>query len=134
MPKKKSGGSRKKSKKRNQENSRELLFKDTSQEYGKIIESHGDSRFTVQTIDGKDLLGKVRGKMRKKVYVNIGDIVLVSLRDFQKSKCDIIHKYNAKEVRDLKIYKELPDTIIMGVIRETQNNTVVDDVFDFDTI
>ena len=34
------------------------------------------------------------GKMRKRVFVNQGELILVSLRDWQDSKCDIIDKYN----------------------------------------
>ena len=47
--------------------------------------------------------------MRKKVWVNQGDIVLVSLRDFQDEKGDIIIKYQPDEARNLKVYGELPD-------------------------
>jgi translation initiation factor 1A len=32
----------------------------------------------------------------------MGDVVLLSLRDFQDEKADIIHKYNNDEIRDLK--------------------------------
>ena len=42
--------------------------------------------------------------------MSAGDIVLVGLRDFQDDKCDIIHKYNADEARNLKNYGELPET------------------------
>jgi initiation factor 1A len=38
-----------------------------------------------------------------------GDIVLVSLRDFQDGKCDVILKYNADEARQLKAMGQLPD-------------------------
>jgi len=48
------------------------------------------------------MMGHIRGSMRKKVWVSTGDIVLVSLRDFQDEKCDINHKYNADESINLK--------------------------------
>jgi hypothetical protein len=35
--------------------------------------------------------------------------VLVSLRDFQDGKCDVILKYNADEARQLKAMGQLPD-------------------------
>jgi len=47
--------------------------------------------------------------MRKKVWINQGDIVLLSLRDFQDDKADVIVKYTADEARNLKAYGELPD-------------------------
>jgi len=36
--------------------------------------------------------------MRKKVWINQGDIVLLSLRDFQDDKADVIVKYTPDEV------------------------------------
>ena len=60
--------------------------------------------------DGVTRLGHIRGKMRKKVWVTAGDIVLCGLREFQDEKVDIIHKYTADEARNLKQYGELPET------------------------
>ena len=39
----------------------------------------------------------------------IGDIILLSLRDYQDEKGDVILKYSADEARLLKLYKELPE-------------------------
>lgn len=39
-----------------------------------------------------------------------GDIILISLRDFQEEKADVILKYNADEARLLKAYGELPES------------------------
>ena len=45
---------------------------------------------------------------KKKVWINQGDIILVSLRDYQDEKADVILKYTADEARNLKTYGELP--------------------------
>jgi translation initiation factor 1A len=47
--------------------------------------------------------------MRKKVWINQGDIILLSLREYQDEKGDVILKYNADEARSLKAYGELPE-------------------------
>ena len=47
--------------------------------------------------------------MRKKVWINQGDIVLVSIREFQPDKCDVILKYHPDEARTLKTMGELPE-------------------------
>ena len=47
--------------------------------------------------------------MRKKVWINQGDIILLSLRDFQDDKGDVILKYTVDEARALKSYGELPE-------------------------
>lgn len=69
----------------------------------------GNGRAECFCYDGITRLGHIRGKMRKKVWVTAGDIVLVGKRDFQDDKVDIIHKYNGDEARKLKVYGELPE-------------------------
>ena len=63
--------------------------------------------FTVTCNDGKERLGKIRGSMRNKVWINTNDIVLVSVRSFQDTKVDIIHKYSDGDVRQLNKTNEL---------------------------
>jgi hypothetical protein len=46
--------------------------------------------------------------MRKRVFVNLGDIVLVTERDFDSSKVDIIEKYLPSHMSYLKRHMELP--------------------------
>ena len=41
--------------------------------------------------------------------MNKGDTVLVSLREFQDTIADILIKYMDEEVRNLKIYGEIPE-------------------------
>ena len=48
--------------------------------------------------------------MRKKVWVNAGDVVLLGLREFQDEKADVILKYAADEARSLKAYGEQPES------------------------
>ena len=88
--------------------SRLLEYCEDGQTYAKITKKHGDGRFECQCQDRpKPRLGKICGKMRKRVYVSIGDYVMVSLRDFQDDKCDIIHKYNDQEVKSLRKFGEI---------------------------
>merc|ERR1719211_359592 len=61
--------------------------------------------------DGTKRLCHIRGKMRKKVWVAQGDIVLIGLRDFQDSKADVILKYMPDEARNLKSYGEFPESV-----------------------
>jgi translation initiation factor 1A len=49
--------------------------------------------------------------MRKKVWIKMNDLVLVSLRDFEDSKADIIYKYDLDEVNYLKKEKEIPENV-----------------------
>ncbi|MFM7853488.1 MAG: hypothetical protein ACK55Z_08580 [bacterium] len=43
----------------------------------------------------------IRGRMRNRVWINAGDIILVSLREFGDEKADVIHKYYPEEAYEL---------------------------------
>jgi translation initiation factor 1A len=112
MPKNKGkGGKNRRRGKNENEEKRELIFKEDGQEYAQVLRMLGNGRLEAQCIDGVKRLCHIRGKMRKKVWVNQGDIVLVGLRDYQDAKGDVILKYMADEARSLKQYGELPENI-----------------------
>jgi translation initiation factor 1A len=137
MPKSKGkGGKNRRRGKNDNEEKRELEFKDDGQEYAQVLRMLGNGRCDVQCFDGVKRLAHIRGKMRKKVWVQISDIVLVGLRDFQDAKCDIILKYNADEARNLKAYGELPDTAKLGAAAGVDGGEDEDEEvpFDFDDI
>jgi translation initiation factor 1A len=87
-----------------------IIIFDTGQEYAQVVKMLGNGRCECFCFDGVTRLGHIRGKMRKKVWITAGDIVLVGKRDFQDEKVDIVHKYSADEARNLKQYGELPET------------------------
>jgi translation initiation factor 1A len=87
-----------------------LIIPTPGQEYAQVVKMLGNGRCECFCFDGVTRLGHIRGKMRKKVWITAGDIVLVAKRDFQDEKVDIVHKYTADEARNLKQYGELPET------------------------
>ncbi|KAK0723902.1 hypothetical protein B0T21DRAFT_414255 [Apiosordaria backusii] len=112
MPKNKGKGgkNRRRGKNENDNEKRELTFKEDGQEYAQVLKMLGNGRLEAMCFDGVKRLGLIRGKLRKKIWINNGDIILVSLREYQDEKGDVILKYNADEARSLKAYGELPDT------------------------
>jgi len=70
----------------------------------------GNCRVKAVCVDGKKRLCRIRGALQHKVWIELGDIVLVALRDYQDAKADIIHKYTTEEVCKLRGYEELPET------------------------
>ncbi|GAA5914784.1 hypothetical protein JCM5296_005164 [Sporobolomyces johnsonii] len=130
MPK--GGKNRRRGKNENDGDKRELVFKEDGQEYAQVIKMLGNGRVEAMCFDGEKRLAHIRGKMRKKVWINQGDIVLLSLRDFQDDKADVIQKYSADEARNLKAYGELPETakINEGPLDDGE----VDDNVEFDEV
>ena len=76
---------------------RELIYKDEGQEYGQILRLLGNGRTDVNCFDGNKRMCTIRGKLRNRVWINPGDIILVSLREFGDDKADVIHKYYPEE-------------------------------------
>ena len=74
----------------------------------------GNGHVEVLCIDGKIRVCHIRGKLRKKVWINNGDIILLGLRDYEDGKGDIILKYTPDEARNLKTYGELPEASTCG--------------------
>lgn len=111
MPKNKGKGgkNRRRGKNENDNEKRELTFKEEGQEYAQVLKMLGNGRLEAMCFDGVKRLGLIRGKLRKKIWINNGDIILVSLREYQDEKGDVILKYSADEARSLKAYGELPD-------------------------
>ena len=107
------GNKRKKGKKPQQQEDRELQYKGESEEYAQVIKILGDGRFECNCADGVKRVAHVRGKMRKRIWIANGDIIIVSLRDFEPEKCDVVEKYKEKEVAKLKKAGEIPDSMVL---------------------
>jgi len=128
MPKNKGKGgkNRRRGKNENENEKRELVFKEDGQEYAQVLKMLGNWRIEALCFDGTKRLCHIRGKLRKKVWINAGDIILLGLREYQDGKADVILKYSSDEARNLKTYGELPDNI---KINENDPDNEGDDIF-----
>ncbi|KAJ2091805.1 Translation initiation factor 1A [Coemansia sp. RSA 986] len=117
---------------------RELIFKEEGQEYAQVVKMLGNGRLEASCFDGVNRLAQIRGSMRKKIWINQGDIILVSLREYQDSKGDVIQKYNPEEARLLKQYGELPENFNLeegeNLNSEGENDDGVEFEFEIDDI
>jgi initiation factor 1A len=114
MGKNTKGGKNFKKQKKDPSKNRELIFREDEQSYGRIIKQLGDGRFECQIFNSDtdtNIVGKICGSMRKRVWIKVGDVVLVSARSFDSNSCDIIHKYLDDEAQSLKNYGEIPSNI-----------------------
>jgi len=127
MPKNKGKGgkNRRRGKNENDQLKRELDLKEEGQEYAQVTKILGNGRVRCMCFDGKERLCNIRGKMRKKVWIGVGDIVLLGLRDFQDEKADVIQKYKPDEARRLKAQGHIPDNIQLDADVGNQKDTDV---------
>jgi len=70
---------------------------------GVTVKLLGFDRMVVKCQDGHERLCRVRGKLKKRVWVRVGDVVLVSPWDFQSdSRGDIFARYRKNETAWLR--------------------------------
>jgi translation initiation factor 1A len=127
MPKNKIGGSgaKKAASKNNQQTVRHIPLKEELQEYGIVQNLLGSGRLKVLCLtDRVERLGTIRGNMYKKVWINKDDIILVSLREYQDDKCDVIFKYNPDEVKFLKKIGHIPKDL--ETVREENEDELIE--------
>ncbi|OFV66292.1 MAG: translation initiation factor 1A [Candidatus Syntrophoarchaeum butanivorans] len=62
----------------------------------------GSSRVRVRCLDGKTRMGRIIGKMKKRVWVREGDVVIVVPWEFQDEKADVVWRYTQPQVEWLK--------------------------------
>ena len=57
-----------------------------------VIQMLGDGRCKLKCSDEINRIGLIRGTMRRRAWIQIGDKVVIHLREFETYKCDIISK------------------------------------------
>ena len=81
------------------------------QMYGRVIKLLGGCNALVYCNDNRERLCHIRGAMRKKVWIEVGDIVLISLRELDRTgntsidsiqRGDICAKYDTRVIYKLK--------------------------------
>lgn len=108
------GGKKHKRNKTFNNESKALRLKEEGQEYAKVTRCKGNCRFDVECCDGKERAAILCGTMRKRKFINQGQLVLVSLREWQDDVCDIIDSYEESHAKRLKSEKEIPESFRLG--------------------
>lgn len=71
----------------------------------------GASRIKVMCADGKSRMGRIPGKLKKRMWIRVGDLVIVRPWKFQDDKSDIVWRYTKTQANYLSRRRMLPDTI-----------------------
>ncbi len=81
----------------------ELILPSEHDVLGVATKLLGFDRILVKCQDGHERLCRIRGKMKRKVWIRLGDIVLVSPWDFQTdTRGDIVVRYTKSQVEILR--------------------------------
>ncbi|MDD1769128.1 MAG: translation initiation factor eIF-1A [Methanomassiliicoccales archaeon] len=71
----------------------------------------GASRIKVMCADGKSRMGRIPGKIRKRMWIREGDLVIVKPWDFQDDKADILYRYTKTQASYLSRRKMIPKSL-----------------------
>jgi translation initiation factor 1A len=81
----------------------ELVLPSANDVLGIAIKLLGFDRVLVKCQDGHERLCRIRGKMKRRVWIRQGDVVLVSPWDFQSDKRgDLIWRYTKAQAEILR--------------------------------
>lgn len=69
---------------------------------GMVEKRLGGSRMNVRSADGRDILARVPGRVKKYLWIREGDIVLLDPWELDEDKADLIYKFKPNEVNVLK--------------------------------
>lgn len=71
----------------------------------------GASRIKIMCADGKFRMGRIPGKIKKRMWIREGDLVIVRPWEFQDEKGDILHRYTKTEAMYLSRKRMIPKSI-----------------------
>ena len=83
---------------KNESNLHKMVLPSANDVLGIAVKMLGGERILVKCQDGKERLCRIRGKLKRRVWVREGDIVLVSPWDFQSdTRGDIFWRYRKNQ-------------------------------------
>ena len=82
---------------------REMVTPGQGQMFGVVMQMLGYDRLLVKCADGHERVCRIRGKMKRRVWIKMGDVVLVAPWDFQfESRGDILWRYTEAQAQILR--------------------------------
>ena len=82
---------------------REMVVPGEGQQFGIVVQMLGYDRLMVKCADGHERVCRIRGKMKRRVWIKVGDTVLVAPWDFQgDSRGDILWRYTESQANILR--------------------------------
>ncbi|MGA1975761.1 MAG: translation initiation factor eIF-1A [Conexivisphaerales archaeon] len=82
---------------------KEFMSPSEGEMFGRVVKLLGSDHIMVRASDGVTRIGRIRGKLKRKIWIREGDIVLVAPWDFKAAeRCDILWRYTVAQVDQLK--------------------------------
>ncbi|MDZ7688985.1 MAG: translation initiation factor eIF-1A [Halobacteriales archaeon] len=80
----------------------DLRLPDDDEVLGVVESMLGANRLKVRCMDGETRTARIPGRMKKRVWINEDDVVIVEPWDWQDEKADVKWRYDSQEADQLR--------------------------------
>lgn len=71
----------------------------------------GGSRLIVMCEDGKSRLARIPGRMKRRMWIRAGELLIIKPWQFQDEKADVVYRYTKTQSFYLAKKRKLPEVI-----------------------
>lgn len=71
----------------------------------------GASKIKVMCEDGKSRMGRIPGKLKKRMWIREGDLLIIRPWEFQDEKADVVYRYTRTQSSYLSRKGAIPEVI-----------------------
>lgn len=89
-------------------NLKELVLPEAGELLGRVVKLSGGDHLIVKCTDGKTRLCRIRGKLKRRMWIKDNDVVLLAPWDFDNNRADIVWRYIRAHADWLETNKYLP--------------------------
>lgn len=71
----------------------------------------GGSRIRVICADGKSRMARIPGKMKRRMWIREGDLLIIKPWEFQEDKCDVKYRYYKTQSQYMSRHGLIPENL-----------------------
>ncbi len=71
----------------------------------------GGGRMMVMCADGRSRMARIPGKIKRRMWIREGDLVVIRPWEFQGDKADVIYRYTRNQASHLSKSRKLPEIL-----------------------
>jgi initiation factor 1A len=98
-----------------------FVYRQEGTHYGRVLRNLGHMNMLVYCNDGRQRICRIRGAMRRRMWIHVGDIVLVSYREYEvgaykevgEEKGDILHRYETTDHNRLRADPQFQPALLL---------------------
>ncbi len=79
--------------------------------FGIVDKILGGGHMVVMCADGKSRMTRIPGKIKRRMWIKEGDLVVIRPWEFQEEKADVIYRYTRTQASYLSRNRKLPEIL-----------------------